>query len=454
MNPAADPWAPYQPGPKDPWDLRKVAHLHRRAGFGATWAELVRDLRDGPERSIDRLLSPAEPAKAERDLTDELGRAAAASEDGQRAKAWWLYRILYGPDPLAEKLTLFWHGHFATSRQKVRRLALMLRQHETFRRHALGDFRALLAAMVSDPAMLIWLDGRHNRRRACNENFGREFLELFTLGVGRYTEADVRAAARAFTGWVDAPADPKGDYRFDPVEFDAGPKTLLGKSGPWGWEDAVRIVLEERASAEFLCGKLYRFLVAEEPAPAPELTRPLAEKFRSSKYSVREVVSTILRSRHFFAKSTYRARVKSPVEYSAGLVRALEEPRASVRLLALAAACDRQGQELFAPPSVKGWDGGRAWLDTSATLERSNWAADVVWGNPQLGMEPFDPLAWAERVGVARGDIAGAFLDLTVQGDLTDSGRALVLAAARTGDVDGLRKALQRAVHCPTYQLA
>src|SRR5262249_9522902 len=160
----ADPGPPHEPPRDAPWDLRKVAHLHRRAGFGATWAELRRDLADGPARSVGRLLDPPRLSPGEKDLSDGLRDAALSSGDPQRLKAWWLYRMLYGHDPLGEKLTLFWHGHFATSNRKVRSVPLMLRQNETLRRHALGDFRALLSAMVPDPAMLVWLDGSSNRK--------------------------------------------------------------------------------------------------------------------------------------------------------------------------------------------------------------------------------------------------------------------------------------------------
>jgi uncharacterized protein (DUF1800 family) len=409
---------------------------------------------------VDRLLNPEPPTTAAQETLAGLREAVGGHADPSRLKAWWLYRMLYGKDPLGEKMTLFWHGHFATSNRKVRSVALMLRQNETFRRHALGDFRKLLAEMVSDPAMLIWLDGRHNRRRTWNENFGREFLELFSLGVGNYSEADVRAASRAFTGFTgcvggDFEADlAASGIAFNPEEFDPGEKTFLGQKGRWGWKDIVRITLEQPAAAEFLCRKLYRFLVAEEPAPTRDLIRPLADQFRAGAYSVRQLVSTMLRSRHFFGHAAYRARVKGPIEYSVGLVRCLELPAEDVRLLAVAAACDRQGQELFYPPNVKGWDGGRAWLNTSATLERTNWVADVIWGNPEIGWKPFDPLRWAERNAINAGQVTRTLANLAVQGDLSKQALKLVLETGTGATADRLRKALQVALHCPIYQLA
>jgi uncharacterized protein (DUF1800 family) len=449
-----DPWAPFEPTTKDPWDLRKVGHLHRRAGFGATWTELRRDLNDGPEASVARLFAPTEPTADEREALDTL---RGALNDVQRLKAWWLSRIVYGTDPLREKLTLFWHGHFATSIRKVQSMPRMLRQNETFRRHALGEFAGLLTDMISDPAMLVWLDGNANYKGNINENFGREFLELFTLGIGNYGEADVRAAARSFTGWVEVTGGTDGaaESRHNPAEFDDGEKTFLKQRGNWNSADMVRITLEQPACAEFLCRKLYKFFVSESAAPGDDLIRPLAERFRSHGYSVRHVMGILLRSRHFYDQAVYRQRAKGPVEFSAGLVRSLGLAHGDVRLLALAAACDRQRQALFAPHNVKGWDGGRSWFhDSVAVLERGNWVADLVWGNPDLGQQPFDPLAWAERQGVPGGKVAEALLDVTLEADLSETARSMILDAAATGTANGLRQALQLALHYPAYQLA
>jgi uncharacterized protein (DUF1800 family) len=196
------PWAPFQPTAKDPWDRAKVAHLHRRAGFGATRAELERDIQGGPAASVDRLLQPSPMSDDEKQVLDNLRQGVLDSRDPARLKAWWLHRMLYDPDPLREKLTLFWHSHFATSNRKVDSVPRMLAQNESLRRHALGPFADLLTAMIGDAAMLVWLDGANSKKERPNENFAREFLELFTVGVGHYTEQDIREAARAFTGWA------------------------------------------------------------------------------------------------------------------------------------------------------------------------------------------------------------------------------------------------------------
>jgi uncharacterized protein (DUF1800 family) len=444
------PWAPFEPTDKDPWDAAKVAHLHRRAGFGATRAEVERDLKDGPAAAADRFLR-ARPATAdEQGILDSLRQGVLDSGDADRLKAWWLYRVLYDPDPLREKLTLFWHGHFATSNRKVNNIPLMLAQNELLRKHALGPFAALLTAVVGDGAMLVWLDGAGSKKEKPNENFGREFLELFTLGVGRYSEKDIREAARAFTGWsVEG-----GKGAFHDAAHDAGEKTFLKQTGAWAPADVVRITLEQPACAEFLCKKLYRFFVREDEDPPADLLRPLAEELRGHDYDVGHVVGVILRSRHFYEPAVRRQRVKSPVEFSAGLLRVLEVPRADVRLLALALACERQGQDLFYPPNVKGWDGGKTWLNSSTVLERGNWCNDVIWGNADFGLNAYDPLAWARGYAVAPERAAEAFLDLLLQGDAGPRGRDAVAQAGRDGKADALRKALQLTVHCPEYQLA
>jgi hypothetical protein len=444
------PWAPFEPTADNPWDLRKAAHLHRRAGFAATRAQLERDVKDGPTASVGRLFRPRLLSGDEKQVLDSLRRGVLGSDEPDRLKAWWLYRVLYDPDPLREKLTLFWHGHFATSNRKVRSVPLMLQLYETLRQHALGPFAKLLSAMVSDPAMLVWLDGADSKKEKPNENFGREFLELFTLGLGNYTETDIRAAARAFTGWsID---DRRGVY--EESAHDGSKKTFLKQTGSWASGDIVRITLRQPACAEFLCRKLYHFLVNEAEGPTAELLAPLARELRGHDYDVGHVVGVILRSRHFYADANRRQRVLGPVEFSAGLLRALEVPLADVRLLALAAACDRQGQELFYPPNVKGWDGGKTWLNSTAVLERGNWCNDVLWGNTSFGVPPYAPLDWARHHGVAPRKAAQAFLELLLQGDCHDAARDLVLRTGGDGTADGLRKALQLIVHCPEYQLA
>ena len=284
----------------------------------------------------------------------------------------------------------------------------------------------------------------------------REFLELFTLGVGNYTEADIRQAARALTGWLKE--GDEGDYgariRFDPARFDGGSKTFLGRTGPWNATDIARITLEQPSASQHLARKLYRFFVRDDIEPDSDLIDPLADRIRSHSFSIRYTLDVILRSRHFYSASVRRHLIKSPVEITAGLVRVLGIPPARIDLVTLAGLCDRQGQSLFYPPNVKGWDGGRAWVSSATLLARSNWVSDFVWGNRSMAIEPFDPNAWANDNGIAPENVADRLADLLLQDDLAPEARSLAIRAGRGGGGDGVRKALQILLNCPEFQLA
>lgn len=406
-------WSPFEPGPDGPWDRARVAHLHRRAGFAAPWGVLERDLKDGPEISVDRLLNGEEvgpDGMTETDL-DALSERFDPSLSQARLQATWLRRMISTPHPLRERLTLFWHDHFATSNAKVNNTGLMARQNALLRQHALGDFKALLAAMARDPAMLVWLDSASNRKAHPNENYAREVMELFTLGRGHYTEKDVQEAARAFTGSFIQ------DDRFTLIsaQHDDGAKTILGQSGTFRGDDVTRILLEQPACADFLAGKLYRHFVDEVEPPSPDLLAPLAESIRTSRYEMREPLKMILRSRLFFDLASRRKRVKGPVEFAVGTVRALEIYRPTVSTEALAEACGRMGQNLYAPPSVAGWDGGPAWINTTTTLARTNFALGLI-GDKQR----FDAEALAKKHGVEPGSF---FVDLLLQDGADESVR-------------------------------
>jgi uncharacterized protein (DUF1800 family) len=273
-------WAPYVPDAGAPWDLRRVVHLHRRAVFAATWAEVQRDLVEDPRAAIDRVLvgNPHRPGVPDgfEQTASVLADAAVRSGDPGRLKAWWVYRMLLGPDPLTERLTLMWHGHFATSNQKVNDLAAMRRQNETLRRHARGPFGELLRAVVRDGALLVWLDAPANRKGHPNENLARELMELFTLGIGHYTEQDVKEAARALTGWTLE----RGAFREDPALHDEGEKTVLCHRGKWRGDGLVRILLEHPATARRLAWRVADLLMGEgavDAAGIDELARGLRE---------------------------------------------------------------------------------------------------------------------------------------------------------------------------------
>jgi hypothetical protein len=448
-------WEPFRPTEQDRWDLKKVAHLHRRAAFGASWTELKRDLKEGPDAAVDRLLEPGDETALLREVIAGLRNGIRNSADrNERLPVYWLHRMLFHPDQLREKMTLFWHSHFATSNEKVSSEILMLEQNELLRKHALGEFSSLLEGILADPAMLIWLDGANSPRQKPNENLAREYLELFTLGVGNFTEADIREAARALTGWVhDARSSGASGFQFDPAKFDDGPKTFLGSAGPWKSADIVRLTLAQPACAQLLCRKLYRQFVRDDGEPSAGLIEGLAHELCTRDYSIRHVIGIILRSQCFYAACNRRQRISSPVELSVGLLRALEPPRADIRLLALAEACRAQGQELFYPPNVAGWAGGKRWITSTNFIERTNWLSDVIWGNSETDLPQFDPLAWAKRNEIAPRNAVPALIDLLLQGDLSREARQLASGVASRGDADGLRQAIQILVHCPEFQL-
>jgi uncharacterized protein (DUF1800 family) len=392
------PQALYVPDERSPWTLRRVVHLHRRAGFAATWSELQRDLRDGPQASIERVLAgraatvgvPGEFAQT----ADLLGESAAASGDAARLKAWWIYRMLFGPDPLSERLVLMWHNHFATSNFKVQNLAAMHHQNQLFREVNRAPFDRLLERAVRDPALLVWLDAPANRRGHANENLGRELLELFTLGIGNYTESDVREAARALTGWnVNA----EGSFEEVAVRHDDGEKVLFGHRGRWTGTDLVRLLLEQPAMAVRLARRLCELFMAEGTVDVA-MMQALADGLRRHDLDVSWGVATMLRSQTFFSERNLGRRVLGPVEFVVGAARALElfEPPPSTLLLGEWAA--RLGQDLFYPPNVGGWPGGRAWLTTRSAIGRANYAAGLVSGGP-VGRPPLDALALVRRHG-------------------------------------------------------
>jgi uncharacterized protein (DUF1800 family) len=459
-DPAAA-WAPFAPTSRDPWDLPRVAHLHRRAGFAASWAVLQRDLQDGPAASIERLLageattSDGRSASESDTLFDGMAAQLAPSASLTRLQGIWLYRMIFTAHPLRERMTLFWHNHFATSNAKVNNPALMQRQNDLLRAHALGRFPALLGAMGRDPAMLIWLDSTANRKALPNENYAREVMELFTLGRGHYTERDVQEAARAFTGWFVQ----GGRFREIAAQHDGGPKTVLGHTGRFDGDAIPAILLDQPACAEFLCTKLVRAFVTEIDPVAPELVQPLAAEFRASGYDIRVPLATILRSALFHDPAVRRRRVKSPVEHAIGTVRALEIVKPTVQADALAQACARMGQALYAPPSVAGWDGGTAWANSTTMLNRTNLVLGLL-SDEDAGLgRRFDPAALARKHAAMTPDEGAGFLvDLLVQDGFDEALRRRVSTAAQAKAKDDPKAALREAatlvLTAPEYQLA
>ncbi|MGL5095173.1 MAG: DUF1800 domain-containing protein, partial [Planctomycetia bacterium] len=301
--------APYRPAS---FSHRDAAHLLTRAQFGASPAEIDAAVDAGLPATLERLLNPdaaPAPTSSFAEIDALLRESALAAGALDRLKAWALHRMLYSPTPLVEKMTLFWHNHFATSTAKVNSVPHMAAQNDLLRKHALGRFGDLLHGMARDTAMLVWLDGRANRKRAPNENFAREVMELFSLGVGNYTETDIKEAARAFTGWQLR----YEQFYFDASQHDPGPKTLFGKTGAFQGNDVVDLCLAQPACPRYLAAKLCRFFVAEKPAP--ELTAAVAASLRRHDLAVAPVLRELLGSESFFAPAARHAVLKSPLDY-------------------------------------------------------------------------------------------------------------------------------------------
>ncbi|HEY7154366.1 MAG TPA: DUF1800 domain-containing protein [Gemmataceae bacterium] len=387
---------PYTPTEDMPWNLRRVVHLHRRAGFAATWSEIQRDVKDGPKTSIDRLLTgkargQSVPEDFER-VSPLLADSAIAAGDAGRLKAWWVYHLLFGPDPLGERLTLMWHNHFATSNAKVDDLATMRRQNDLFRTLGRKPFGELLTAVVRDPALLLWLDAPANRKEHPNENLGRELMELFTVGIGHYSEDDVKDAARALTGWTVV----EGEFRDMPARHDDGDKTILGKKGTWHGDDLLKLLLDHPATPRRLAVRICEQFMGEGVIDAAGIDA-LADGLRRNNLRVGWAVETVLRSRAFFAEKNLGTRVVGPVEYVLGAVRALEMFDPPPSTVALADWTALLGMDLFYPPNVFGWPGGRRWINTRSVVGRANCAAALVGGNGAGRPEPLDALALARR---------------------------------------------------------
>ena len=313
-------WKPYVPDAKRPWDLRRAAHLMRRAGFGGDWPTLRQAVEDGPQAAVDRLLRPQADVEAFNRTYDQLESDSidVDATSTQTLRQWWLRRMLLSPHVLLEKMTLFWHSHFGVSGGRVGNERLVGRHIGLLRKHALGSFSELLGAICRDPAMLANAGVSRNPRSRPNDYLARVVLEQYALGPGKCSEGDVREAARAFTGCSLL----RGEYRFRDSEHDDGPKRLLGEQGAWREADVVRIALAQPEAPRYLVRKLFAWLISEA-APAPEaLIEPLARTFGND-YQVGPLVETMLRSNLFFSADAYRQRIKSPVEFAVGIARGL-----------------------------------------------------------------------------------------------------------------------------------
>ncbi len=384
------------------WSYEKAAHLLNRIGFGGTpqqiesahgrgldaiLRELV-DAREEPDRepppkwahpqNLKEIQMALQALKADSPERKEKMREMQEMQAAQilDLRRWWLNRMTTAQNPLREKMTLFWHGHFATSIQKVNNCYWMWLQNETLRSNALGNFKSLTRQVSRDPAMMIYLDLQQSRKEHPNENWARELMELFTVGIGHYTEGDIRESARAFTGYrLDNTTQ---DFQFAASQHDNTQKTFMNKTGAWDGDDVIDILMEQPACAEFIAGKLWRFFVEDEPPR--NIVSAVASRLRAKEYEIRPVLREIFSSTEFFSQNAMHSHIKSPIEFLVQTTKLLETvlPPPNISQNAMA----QMGQLLFAPPNVKGWDGGRSWINASTLLFRYNFAGYLVSGDP------------------------------------------------------------------------
>lgn len=424
-GPGPESWVgDLSPISKEDWNYARAGHLLERAGFGGTPEEIEKLAKMTPEQAVSYLVDYETIANDHLPIFDESGifdhamlkdvdnpsdpvggairnayrnqpafgirpnrggirrlqpvvdqgyyRLYSPRLEWSRATIWWANRMLNTNRPLEEKMSVFWHGHFATENAKVQDYRLMLGQLEMLRTNATGNFRNLLVGIGKDPAMLIYLDNRQNVKGHANENFAREILELFALGVGNYTENDIKEAARAFTGW-----DNIGVTFINRADrHDAGEKTFLGEKGNFDGEQIVDIILKQKACAEFITRKAYRFLVREDLSP--DLEAKLAAKLRESKYEFKPLLKTIFLSKDFYSPASYATQIKSPVQLAVSTYKKLgltEVPGAPYFPIVMTGL----GQSLGNPPNVKGWDGGKVWINPSTMLQRGNFAREILF---------------------------------------------------------------------------
>jgi uncharacterized protein (DUF1800 family) len=471
-----------------PWGTRQAAHLYRRAGFGGSPDDVARAASAGVHAAVESFVHfantgalPAQPQLVNERLTPEeratlMSAAKTASAAGQNPapddaimavrkkiggsrrdniialQEWFLDRMIQSPAQLQEKITLLWHGHFTSAYQKGVTAQALANQNNLFRDNALGNIRDLTQKVSQDPAMLRYLDNGQNVKAHPNENYARELMELFTLGIGNYSEADVRESARAFTGWG---FDREYAFREFPMRHDDGSKTFLGQTGNFTGTDIVNIIFKQPAAARWFAQTLLNFFVYNDPEPA--LIDQVAVLLRKNDFNVQPVMSILLQSNVFYSERAYRALVKSPAQFVVGSYQLYGIKQAD--LIALG-ALRRMGQILFLPPNVKGWDGGAAWLNSQTMLTRENFASSL---QAKMGDAP-----WMQ-VALRTMNPAAVSHDLTttiLQGDVSPASTAQLAAYLNGSNVSALaglsgenadervRGAAYLTMAMPAYQLA
>ena len=384
-------------------DLALLSHLFRRAGFGATYDQLENYAAGGYEAAVEELLHPETQPAVEDDLLLRLYVGWQDRLGHDQDQTYWVYKMINTRRPLEEKIGLFWHSVLCTGFAKIDHSRVMTATLDIFRRHGLGNFRDLLALVSRDPGMIYYLDNCMSHKGAINENWGRELLELFSMGVGNYSEDDVKEASKAFTGWTIAPTFPaypwgraaNWDFLYDPTDHDQGRKAFLGQSGKFNGDDIVDLICQQPATARFIARHMYNFFVADEPGVPqwptippqdPEAIDTLVTVYLDSHYDIRSMLQVLFNA-DFFKRARF-SKIKSPTEVVIGtlrLVKAFSMP--SPYLIDLVVPCRYMGQDLQNPPSVEGWHSGPDWIDSGTLVERVNFLSGQLGDTNQPGVQ-------------------------------------------------------------------
>jgi uncharacterized protein (DUF1800 family) len=454
----------------DPWDATKAAHLLARAAWGGKPRDIDAAVSKGLKKTVDDLLDFPDAPTEESSPADQPDFSAIegypanpreframlagkSREERQRLQqqlqmanrqavgaiiSWWLKRMAYGPYPLQERLTFFWHGHFTTSARDERQAMLMWRQQELLRQQSAANFKEFVRQISRDPAMLDYLNNNQNRKSSPNENYARELMELFTLGIGNYTEQDIKESAKAFTGW----AHDGEDFIFREREHDTGQKTFMGRTGDFDGDDIIDIIFQQKAAAPYICSRLWTYFAYENAEP--ELLASLGELLKENNWDFRPVIRTMLLSKAFYSPKAIGTQIKSPVQLVVGLARQLEVEWGE-RFRPMVQTLDAMGQVPLMPPNVKGWPGGRMWINTSTLFVRYNTAVSIVGQGRLASLTPAE---------LSQSEVAAYWVRRLIQRPIAPAQLALLdQSLAGKKDESALKKLVGLIVSMPEFQL-
>ena len=437
-------------------DTALMAHLLRRAGFGATPDELDQSMAKGYDAVVEELLFPGDPQNIPDDLIRRYHAEMSEARDLAGASAYWMYRMISTKCPLEEKIALFWHGLFATGYAKLNQARALLNQIDMFRRCGLGNYRELLVELSKDPAMILWLDNNENHKGSINENYGRELLELFSMGIGNYSEEDIKEGSRAFTGWTMANAEYMAvraskdsiwpysriawHFQYRDEDHDNGEKTFLGNTGNFNGEDIIDIIVQQEATARFVSTRLFQFFAADEvDADGEEAIQEMMRCYFESGYEIRSMLRTLFHSDYFKSEEARFARVKGPVELMVGAMRmagSYQSPTLGIEKVTNQSLF--MGQGLLQPPTVEGWHEGVEWIDSGSFVERLNFAAKELSNVNRPGVRAIiDRLANETGGTLTPEELVDRCLDIVGPITVSESTHdALVSYATHQGELD------------------